>query len=100
MRLARDPAEHWAACERRCGEVPGTPVSVAVRAEGDVELRADSQTRRVASLGQAELTSGRGGVVIAYERDGAAIYRRSFAIIRAEADLGAFDPTWNPSPSA
>ena len=39
-----------------CGEVPGTPVSVAVRAEGDVELRADSQTRRVASLGQAELT--------------------------------------------
>jgi precorrin-8X/cobalt-precorrin-8 methylmutase len=27
----------------------------------------------------------------AYETDGAAIYRESFAIIRAEADLGAFD---------
>jgi precorrin-8X/cobalt-precorrin-8 methylmutase len=30
--------------------------------------------------------------VIGYERDGAEIYRRSFATIRAEADLGAFDP--------
>jgi precorrin-8X/cobalt-precorrin-8 methylmutase len=28
-----------------------------------------------------------------YLRDGAEIYRRSFATIRAEADLGAFDPT-------
>ena len=28
----------------------------------------------------------------AYETDGAAIYRRSFAIIRAEARLGRFDP--------
>ena len=28
----------------------------------------------------------------AYERDGAAIYRRSFATIRAEADLAAFAP--------
>jgi precorrin-8X/cobalt-precorrin-8 methylmutase len=27
-----------------------------------------------------------------YERDGAEIYRRSFATIRAEADLGGFDP--------
>ena len=26
-----------------------------------------------------------------YERDGQAIYRQSFAIIRAEADLSAFD---------
>jgi len=30
--------------------------------------------------------------VIAYVRDGAEIYRRSFAIIRAEADLAGFDP--------
>jgi precorrin-8X/cobalt-precorrin-8 methylmutase len=29
--------------------------------------------------------------VIGYERDGAEIYRRSFATIRAEADLGGFD---------
>ncbi|TML99718.1 MAG: precorrin-8X methylmutase [Actinobacteria bacterium] len=30
--------------------------------------------------------------MIAYVRDGAEIYRRSFAIIRAEADLAGFDP--------
>ena len=30
--------------------------------------------------------------MIAYERDGAEIYRRSFATIRAEADLDGFDP--------
>ena len=29
-RTARDPAEHWAACERRCGELPATPVTVTV----------------------------------------------------------------------
>lgn len=31
-----------------------------------------------------------------YETDGAAIYRQSFAIIRAEADLGRFDPDEEP----
>ena len=31
-----------------------------------------------------------------YETDGAAIYRQSFAIIRAEADLSAFDPDEEP----
>ena len=30
--------------------------------------------------------------MIVYERDGAAIYRQSFATIRAEADLGGLDP--------
>lgn len=30
--------------------------------------------------------------MIAYERDGAEIYRRSFATIRGEADLGGLDP--------
>jgi precorrin-3B synthase len=55
VRAATDPAEHWAACERRCGEVRGTPVTVAVRAEGDVELRADARTVFVGSLqGAAE----------------------------------------------
>jgi precorrin-3B synthase len=52
-RSARDPAEHWAACERRCGEVPGTPVSVAVRPAGDVEVRADARTAVAASLQDA-----------------------------------------------
>ena len=55
VRAATDPDEHWAACERRCGEVPGTPVSVAVRAGGDVELRADARAVLVPSLqGAAE----------------------------------------------
>lgn len=31
-----------------------------------------------------------------YETDGAEIYRRSFAMIRAEADLAAFDPDQEP----
>jgi precorrin-8X/cobalt-precorrin-8 methylmutase len=34
-------------------------------------------------------TAGRGAVTVAYEQDGAEIYRRSFAMIRAEADLTA-----------
>lgn len=53
VRAATDPAEHWAACERRCGEVPGTPVTVAVTATGDVELRADARSARLASLESA-----------------------------------------------
>lgn len=53
-RAATDPVEHWAGCERRCGEVPGTPVAVAVRACGDVEVRYDSRTSHVASLERAD----------------------------------------------
>jgi len=53
VRTATDPAEHWAACERRCGEVPGTPVGVAVREAGDVELRSDARTWYVPSLERA-----------------------------------------------
>jgi precorrin-3B synthase len=52
-RAASDPAEHWSACERRCGEVSGTPVSIAVRPAGDVEVRADARTCVVASLHEA-----------------------------------------------
>jgi hypothetical protein len=53
VRAATDPPEHWAACERRCGEVPGTPVAIAVRAVGEVEVRSDARTRVVASLEHA-----------------------------------------------
>ena len=87
VRLAKDPAEHWAACERRCGEVPGTPVGRRPRrGRRRAARRLPDAARRLARAGRAD--AGRGGVVIAYERDGAAIYRRSFVIIRAEADLG------------
>lgn len=50
VRAATDPAEHWAACERRCGEVQGTPVTVAVREAGDVELLSDARISFVPSL--------------------------------------------------
>jgi precorrin-3B synthase len=53
VRAASDPAEHWSACERRCGEVSGTPASIAVRPAGDIEVRADARTRVVASLDEA-----------------------------------------------
>ncbi|MBW3608958.1 MAG: precorrin-3B synthase [Actinobacteria bacterium] len=38
-RSAREPAEHWAACERRCGELPAAPVTVAARAADALEVR-------------------------------------------------------------
>ncbi|MBW3652838.1 MAG: precorrin-3B synthase [Actinobacteria bacterium] len=50
VRAATDPPEHWAACERRCGEISGTPVAVAVRDAGDVEVRFDARTSHVPSL--------------------------------------------------
>jgi precorrin-3B synthase len=53
VRAATDPPEHWAACERRCGEVQGTPVTVAVRDGGDVELLSDARTSYVSSLHRA-----------------------------------------------
>ena len=52
-RSARDPAEHWAACERRCGEMPGTPVAVTARAAGDVEVRFDGADWNVDGLAGA-----------------------------------------------
>jgi precorrin-3B synthase len=53
VRAATDPAEHWGACERRCGQAPGTPVSVNARDTGDVELRYDAHTSIVPSLAGA-----------------------------------------------
>jgi len=34
VRAPAAPGEHWAACPRRCGEHPGTPVAVAVLDDG------------------------------------------------------------------
>ncbi len=52
-RSPRDRPEHWAACERRCGEMPGTPVAVTVRAVGDVSVRCDGEDWSVPSLEHA-----------------------------------------------
>ena len=49
-RSAREPVEHWAACERRCGELPATPVSVAVAAIDVVEVRYHGDTWQLPSL--------------------------------------------------
>ncbi len=42
-------AEHWAACERRCGERPGHPVAVAACADG-VAIRAGDEERVVVGV--------------------------------------------------
>jgi sulfite reductase beta subunit-like hemoprotein len=51
----RDPragAEHWAACERRCGEHAGQPVAVVASAEG-LAVRRGGDERAVASVDEA-----------------------------------------------
>lgn len=53
VRTATGHVEHWAACERRCGELPGTPVAVTAQAAGDVEVRYDARITRVRSLERA-----------------------------------------------
>lgn len=52
-RSARDPCEHWAACERRCGELPGTPVTVAAGAADGVEVRYRGAAWQLPSLAAA-----------------------------------------------
>jgi precorrin-3B synthase len=52
-RSARDPGEHWAACERRCGELPGTPVTVAAGAADRVEVRHHGDAWQLPSLAAA-----------------------------------------------
>ena len=52
-RSARDPAEHWAACERRCGELPATPVTVAAGAADAVEVRRHETTWHAPTLAHA-----------------------------------------------
>jgi hypothetical protein len=48
------PAEHWAACPRRCGERPGTPVAVAVVDAGVAVRRgATGDEALVADVGAA-----------------------------------------------
>jgi precorrin-3B synthase len=46
------PREHWAACERRCGEWTGQPVAVAAQAGGLV-VRARGEERTVADVPDA-----------------------------------------------
>lgn len=46
------PAEHWAACERRCGERAGQPVSIAAGAEGLTVRPAGGGELTVASVDQ------------------------------------------------
>jgi sulfite reductase beta subunit-like hemoprotein len=52
LRAADAPAEHWAACERRCGETRG--VAVGLAAEGDgIAVRRGAGERVVASVDDA-----------------------------------------------
>lgn len=52
IRRAGAPAEHWAACERRCGERPGEPIAVTAMPDG-IAVRIDGTERVVASLSDA-----------------------------------------------
>lgn len=54
------PAEHWTACERRCGERAEIPVAVAVTASG-VEVRDRDGVTTVADLDTACAALGGGG---------------------------------------
>jgi hypothetical protein len=46
------PAEHWAACERRCGARAGQPIAVAAHG-GEVAVRVRGEERVVESVEQA-----------------------------------------------
>lgn len=46
------PAEHWSACERRCGEPPDAPIAVAAEGPG-LTVRIDGRRRRAADAAKA-----------------------------------------------
>jgi precorrin-3B synthase len=46
------PAEHWAACERRCGERPGVAIVVAAAGDG-IAVTVDGRTAHVADADEA-----------------------------------------------
>lgn len=50
VRGAGAPREHWAACERRCGETRGTAVAVTVEGPGRVAIRRGRGTFTAATL--------------------------------------------------
>ena len=95
VRDEKSPVEHWSGCERRCGEPPGAGIRVVAREHGVAVTHVGVGESVVASPAAAhDLLERRTGVVgmRGYARDGAEIYRRSFATIRAEAELDGLDP--------
>lgn len=52
-RASEAPAEHWSACERRCGEPPSAPVTVAADREGLVVTSPGHAGRLVNSADEA-----------------------------------------------
>jgi sulfite reductase beta subunit-like hemoprotein len=46
------PTEHWSACERRCGEVPGVSIAVSAGGRG-LAVRAAGQDRKVSTAAEA-----------------------------------------------
>src|SRR5690348_12169301 len=78
----------------------GRPVRAALPLAHTDDHRSPTRAPPRSGAGPASLRSGAGGGgagggeggVIDYIRDGAEIYRRSFATIREEADLDGLDP--------
>src|SRR5579872_2902906 len=65
-------------------------------AEERVGVRGCDRPHPASADASASLSRGAGKGKFSYLRDPAAIYRRSFAIIRAEADLSRFAPAMRP----
>ena len=98
---------HVSGCAKGCARpAPAAATLTATAAGYDLSLLAEPATSRrgaafraprsrSSSTARAQHVSWRGANVKAsytYEKDAAAIYRRSFAIIRGEADLARFSP--------
>jgi precorrin-8X/cobalt-precorrin-8 methylmutase len=91
---------HWSGCARRCGHPQGDWVDALATGDGTYEITVrttptaqtpdppdSTDTTDTTGTGTGTGTEMSGSTVFDYEKDGAEIYRQSFATIRAEADL-------------
>jgi precorrin-3B synthase len=89
---------HVSGCAKGCAHPSPTPVAIFGR-QGLCDIAVDGRLARSVTVEDlpvqlAQVLQSRGSPAVAerhdYLRDGAEIYRQSFAIIRAEADLSRF----------
>jgi precorrin-8X/cobalt-precorrin-8 methylmutase len=95
-RLRRQARLHVSGCAKSCALDGRAEVTLVWDAEG-CKLGLDQSVSEATKTAPTTLEAARARLAGLpaqrdYERDGAAIYRRSFAIIRAEAELERFSP--------